>query len=114
MFSMRDLRYVYVVEFGEQRPLGKGCTGRRRAQFLVLELLGLGDAAALARHDGVRRLVVDHEYGFDRGGRILVAISDERVDIGKGHVVAAVRHAGDRFERRAASSTVTSKPSVLK
>ena len=72
----------------------KGDAGGRRAELLALELLGLGDAAALARHDRVRRLVVDHEYRLDRCRRMLVAILDERIDIGEGHVIAAAMRRG--------------------
>src|SRR5262245_43226673 len=44
--------------------------------------------------------MVHHEYGFDRRRRMLIAVADERVDIGEGEVVAAGCNAGDRLERR--------------
>ena len=109
----RHLRHVDVVELGEQRPLRKRSAHKRRTDLLVLELLGFGDAAALARNDGVRRLVVDHEYCFDRRRWMLVAILDERVDIGKGHLMAAVCDAGDRFERRGGIVDGQVQPLVL-
>ena len=40
---------------------------------VFVELLGIGDATVLARHDGIWRLIVDHEDGFDRGRRVLLA-----------------------------------------
>jgi hypothetical protein len=44
---------------------------------------------------------------------MLVEILDERVDIGKGHLMAAVCDAGDRFERRGGIVDGQVQPLVL-
>jgi hypothetical protein len=75
-------------------------TRGRGAKPLALELLGLGDAAAFARHNGIRWLIEHDEHGLYRRRWMLVAIADERIDVGKRHVVAAGCDAGDRLERR--------------
>src|SRR5262249_61880896 len=90
----RHLRYIDVVELGEQRPLTEGGAGGWGAELLVLELFGLGNAAAPARHDRERRLVVDHEYRSHWRRRMLIAIFDEGVDIGEAHVISARCNAG--------------------
>src|SRR4029078_7494030 len=75
----RHLRYIDIVEFREQRPLRQGCSAGWRAELLALEILGFGDAAALAGHDREGRPVVDDEDGLDRRPRVAVAILDQRI-----------------------------------
>ena len=71
---------------------------RRRAQPLAFQILRGGDAAALAADHGIGRPVVEHEHGLDRRLGIGVAVFDQRVDVGKGHVELARGHPGDRLE----------------
>ena len=98
MLSTVTLDGIDIVELGEQRPLRKSRAGGRCAELLALELFRLADAAAPARQDRIRRPVVDHEHRLDRRCRVLVAIADERVDVGKCDLVACRRDAGDRLE----------------
>src|SRR5262249_20199484 len=65
------------------------------------EILGRGDAAALARDDRERRVAVDHEDRLERRLRVLIAELDQRVDVGECHVVGARRDAVDWLDRAA-------------
>ena len=86
------------------------------ATSMPLSLANSGHCAnvePVAGHDCVGRLIIHHEHGFDRRRRMLVAVADERVDIGEGEVVAAGCNAGDRVERRGRVVHAHVQPSAL-
>ena len=94
---------VELVDGLEDRPLGVGAVGGRRAELLAHQALGIGgDALALAADDGERRPVVDHHDGLEVDRRVLVAEADQRVHVAGADVVGAGGDAGDRLARAVA------------
>ena len=71
----------------------------RRAELLSFQVFRRRDAAALARDDRAGWLVVDHEYGFERGVWLSVTKLDERVDIAEADIIGAGGDAIDWLKR---------------
>ena len=95
---------VDLVGLLEDRESLAAGVEHRRAEFLAVQVGGLGDAALLQREHGGRRVVVDHHHGHRLVGRVRVVGVEfhQRGHVGKTHVVGARGHAGDRAARAVA------------
>ena len=99
MFAIFTLAASMLVRLHEDRPLRIGAVGGGGAEHLAFEVLGLGDAVLLQRHDGKRGRVIDHHHGLDRQVARVVAVLHQRVDVGEADAVGARGDAVDALDR---------------
>ena len=110
-FTLRELDPVLP---GYRRPQPDRQIAFGDAEVLAFEVRQRPDAAALAGDDGVGRLVEQHEDRLHRRGRLVVARTDQRVDVDEGEI-ARCRRATRAIasDDPPATLVVTARPSAL-
>ena len=109
-----DAAVVDPCGVDERVPLGERGVGRRGAQRLAFERLGVvRHALALAADHGEGRLVVHHVDRVDGGVRLIGQELHQRVDVAEAHFVGAGRDARDRLTRARAGIDGDVEPLVL-
>ena len=83
------LRLIDAVLFDERLPLGKGAIGRRSAEHLAFEVLGLADAGLGRGCNRERRPVVHHQDRLNSLVGVLVLKFDQRVDVEESERIGA-------------------------